>query len=55
MAEWTEDEFRWDPGPSVVTMRLVLDELFSCAGRTLDAYMVMLSGIVVAEMNMGVE
>jgi len=39
MAEWTDSGFRWDTGPSVVTMRPVLDELFSAAGRHLDAYL----------------
>jgi phytoene desaturase len=33
------DGFRWDTGPSVITMRHVLDELFSTAGRNLDDYL----------------
>jgi phytoene desaturase len=39
MAEWTDGGFRWDTGPSVVTMRPVLEELFAAAGRRLDAYL----------------
>lgn len=39
MAEWTEGGFRWDTGPSVVTMRPVLEELFAAAGRRLDSYL----------------
>lgn len=39
MAEWTDGGFRWDTGPSVVTMRPVLEELFAAAGRRLEAYL----------------
>ncbi len=31
--------FRWDTGPSVLTMRHVLDDLFSSVGRHLDDYL----------------
>ncbi|MGL5095176.1 MAG: phytoene desaturase family protein, partial [Planctomycetia bacterium] len=30
------DGFRWDSGPSIITMRHVLEELFATAGRRLD-------------------
>ena len=32
-------EFRWDTGPSVITMRSVFEELFSAAGRRLEDYL----------------
>ncbi len=31
--------FRWDTGPSVITMRAVFDELFAVAGRRLEDYL----------------
>lgn len=31
--------FRWDTGPSVITMRHVFEELFQCAGRRLEDYL----------------
>jgi phytoene desaturase len=31
--------FRWDTGPSVITMRGVFEELFAAAGRRLDDYL----------------
>lgn len=34
----TRDGFRWDTGPSVITMRPVFDELFRVAGKSLDDY-----------------
>lgn len=39
MGEVRRDGFRWDTGPSVITMRHVFDELFSTAGRRLDDYL----------------
>jgi phytoene desaturase len=36
MAEVRASGFRWDTGPSVVTMRPVLEDLFAAAGRRLD-------------------
>ncbi|HEX2620067.1 MAG TPA: FAD-dependent oxidoreductase, partial [Phototrophicaceae bacterium] len=33
MYEYTQDGFRWDTGPSVITMRHVLEDLFIAAGR----------------------
>lgn len=31
--------FRWDTGPSVITMRHVFEDLFAAAGRSLDDYL----------------
>ncbi|GAB4495362.1 MAG: phytoene desaturase family protein [Anaerolineales bacterium] len=42
MAEITENGFRWDTGPSVITMRGVFDELFSAAGRRIEDYLTLL-------------
>lgn len=42
MAEIREGGFRWDTGPSVITMRHVLEELFAVAGRRLDDYLTLL-------------
>lgn len=39
MAEVREGGFRWDTGPSVVTMRPVLEDLFAAAGRRLEDYL----------------
>ncbi|MFO7536828.1 MAG: phytoene desaturase family protein [Chloroflexota bacterium] len=39
MGQVTHDGFRWDTGPSVITMRHVLDDLFASAGRSLDDYL----------------
>jgi phytoene dehydrogenase-like protein len=39
MGQVVHDGFRWDTGPSVITMRHVLDELFASAGRSLDDYL----------------
>jgi len=33
------DGFRWDTGPSVITMRHVFEDLFASAGRSLDDYL----------------
>lgn len=38
MSEFTQQGFRWDTGPSVITMRHVFEELFAVAGRQLDDY-----------------
>ncbi|PWH18586.1 MAG: phytoene desaturase [Anaerolineae bacterium] len=42
MAEITENGFRWDTGPSVITMRGVFEDLFSAAGRRLEDYLTLL-------------
>ncbi len=42
MAEITENGFRWDTGPSVITMRGVFEDLFSAAGRYLEDYLTLL-------------
>ncbi len=42
MSEITRDGFRWDTGPSVITMRHVLEDLFAAAGRNLDDYLTLL-------------
>ncbi len=39
MGQVYQDGFRWDTGPSVITMRHVLAELFASAGRNLDDYL----------------
>ena len=39
MSEIAQDGFRWDTGPSVITMRHVFEELFAAAGRRLDDYL----------------
>jgi phytoene desaturase len=39
MSEVRQDGFRWDTGPSVITMRPVLDDLFHSAGRRLEDYL----------------
>lgn len=39
MGEISEAGFRWDTGPSVITMRPVLEELFETAGRRLEDYL----------------
>ena len=39
MSEIVQDGFRWDTGPSVITMRHVFEELFAAAGRRLDDYL----------------
>ena len=38
MAERRQDGFRWDTGPSVITMRDVLEDLFRLAGRRMEDY-----------------
>ena len=42
MNEIRADGFRWDTGPSVITMRHVLVDLFAAAGRNLDDYLALL-------------
>jgi len=39
MSEIHEAGFRWDTGPSVITMRPVLEDLFAAAGRRLEDYL----------------
>ncbi|MEM4724192.1 MAG: phytoene desaturase family protein, partial [Candidatus Hadarchaeum sp.] len=39
MGEIRDGGYRWDTGPSVITMRHVLESLFQAAGRSLDGYM----------------
>lgn len=39
MSEIRRDGFRWDTGPSVITMRHVFEELFAVAGRRLEDYL----------------
>jgi phytoene desaturase len=39
MGEVRAAGFRWDTGPSVITMRPVFEELFATAGRRLDEYL----------------
>jgi phytoene desaturase len=42
MGQLEHDGYRWDTGPSVITMRHVLDELFASVGRQLDDYLTLL-------------
>lgn len=42
MSEICADGFRWDTGPSVVTMRHVFEDLFHAAGRCLEDYLTLL-------------
>ncbi len=42
MDEITTDGFRWDTGPSVITMRPVFEDLFAAAGRSLEDYLTLL-------------
>ena len=39
MAQVSAQGFRWDAGPSVITMRPVFEELFAAAGRRLEDYL----------------
>lgn len=39
MGQVVRDGFRWDTGPSVITMRHVFDDLFASAGRRLEDYL----------------
>ncbi len=42
MYEIVRDGYRWDTGPSVITMRHVFEELFRMAGRNLADYLTLL-------------
>ncbi|MEM6285291.1 MAG: phytoene desaturase family protein, partial [Chloroflexota bacterium] len=42
MGEVRAEGFRWDTGPSVITMRHVFEELFAYAGRDLNDYLTLL-------------
>ena len=42
MSEITADGFRWDTGPSVITMRHVFEDLFASVGRRLEDYITLL-------------
>ena len=42
MNERRQDGFRWDTGPSVITMRHVFEELFAADGRRLEDYLTLL-------------
>lgn len=42
MYEYTSDGFRWDTGPSVITMRHVFEEVFADAGRAMSEYLTLL-------------
>lgn len=42
MSQISADGFRWDTGPSVITMRPVFEELFAAAGRRLEEYLTLL-------------
>lgn len=42
MSQIEQDGFRWDTGPSVITMRHVFEELFATAGRRLEDYLTLL-------------
>ncbi|MDZ4670478.1 MAG: phytoene desaturase family protein [Phototrophicales bacterium] len=42
MYQIEKDGYRWDTGPSVITMRHVFEELFRVAGRNLDDYITLL-------------
>jgi phytoene desaturase len=42
MYQIEHDGYRWDTGPSVITMRHVFEELFRVAGRNLDDYLTLL-------------
>jgi phytoene desaturase len=42
MSELSADGFRWDTGPSVITMRYVFEDLFAVAGRKLEDYLTFL-------------
>lgn len=42
MGQISADGFRWDTGPSVITMRPVFEALFGAAGRKLEDYLTLL-------------
>ncbi len=39
MSELRQDGFRWDTGPSVITMRHVFEDLFALAGKRLEDFL----------------
>lgn len=39
MGEFRQASFRWDTGPSLITMRRAFDQLFAAAGRRLEDYL----------------
>lgn len=42
MGQVSADGFRWDTGPSVITMRHVLEDLFTTAGRKMGDYITLI-------------
>lgn len=42
MSQISADGFRWDTGPSVITMRHALEDVFAAAGRQLEDYLTLL-------------
>ena len=42
MSQISDGDFRWDAGPSVITMKHVFDDLFAAAGRNFDDYVTLL-------------
>jgi phytoene desaturase len=42
MGQYQQDGYTWDTGPSVITLRSVLAELFAVAGRRLEDYLTLL-------------
>lgn len=42
MSQHIADGFRWDTGPSVITMRHVIEDLFQVAGRRMEDYLTLL-------------
>jgi phytoene desaturase len=42
MSQIEADGFRWDTGPSVITMRHVLEDLFASAGRSMTDYLMLM-------------
>lgn len=42
MSEIVQEGFRWDTGPSVITMRHVFEDLFNTAGRRMADYLTLL-------------
>src|SRR5262245_58886410 len=42
MSEIAADGYRWDTGPSVITMRNVFEDLFAAAERKLEDYVTLL-------------
>ncbi len=41
MGELRDGKFRWDTGPSVITMRSVFEDLFAAAGRRMEDYFIL--------------